>query len=86
MSEKTNFVKTMRDDMQVKQQIFHNLLEISELYPEYPIVQHFAAILRRKSEVGLDFFHWDNKTLLKRIEQHKSELESEDIMNEIGDE
>lgn len=77
---KTTLVKNVRDDMQVKQQIFHNLLEISELYPKYPIAQHLAAILRRKTTEGADFFHWDNKTLLKRIEQHKSELESEDIM------
>lgn len=81
MSEKDKLAKNLRDDMQVKQQIFHNLSEVIELYPKYSISQHLAAILRRKSTEGSEFFHWDNKTLLKRIEQHKAELESEDIMH-----
>jgi hypothetical protein len=77
MSDSKNAPKTVRNDMQVKQQIFHNLLELSELYPQYTIAQHLAAITRRKSAEGEEFFHWDNKKLLKKIEQHKEELENE---------
>jgi hypothetical protein len=84
MADKT-LAKPDRDDMQVKQQIFHNLLEISELYPKFPVAQHLAAILRKKDKDGngQEAFHWDNKTLLKRVEQHKKELEGEDIMNDV---
>lgn len=85
MSKENQLSRTDRDDMQVKQQIFHNLLEITELYPKYPITQHLAAILRKKEKDGngKEFFHWSNKDLLKRIEQHKQELEGEGLMNEV---
>jgi hypothetical protein len=85
MSDTKNPTKPDRDDMQVKQQIFHNLLEISELYPKFPIAQHLAAIMRKKDETGngKEAFHWDNKELLKRVQQHKKELEGEDFMNEV---
>lgn len=87
MADIKNPTKHDRDDMQVKQQIFHNLLEIGELYPQFPITQHLAAILRKKDRDGngKEFFHWDNKTLLKRIEQHKREMESEDIMETVAE-
>lgn len=84
-SEKTSFGKPDKKNMQVSQQIFHNLLEIAELYPQYSLAQHLASILRRKDPKGKEFFHWKNEELLKRIEQHKSELEGDDLMN-IGDE
>jgi hypothetical protein len=67
--------------MQIIQQIFHNLGEVVELYPQYSVAQHLSAILRRKSDNGKEFFHWNNDELLKKIEQHKDELEGEDIMN-----
>lgn len=80
--EKTNLGKPDRKRMQNVQQIFHNLLEIAELYPQYSLPQHLAAILRSKG--GKEFFHWKDEELLKRIEQHKAELEGDDLMN-IGD-
>lgn len=67
--------------MQTTQQIFHNLLEIVELYPQYSVAQHLAAISRKKSSTGKELFHWSDQELLKKIESHKTELEGEDLMN-----
>jgi hypothetical protein len=74
--------KNDKKRMQVIQQIFHNLSEVVELYPQYSVAQHLSAILRRKSDNGNQFHLWTNDELLKKIEQHKDELEGEDIMNE----
>lgn len=63
--------------MQVVQQIFYNLSEVVELYPNLTISQHLASILRRKSSEGKEFYYWNNDELLKRIEQHKDELEQD---------
>ncbi len=70
-----------KKNMQVVQQIFHNLTEVVELHPKYPIGEHLAAILRRKNSTGKEFFFWTNEELLKRIEQYKSELEGEELLN-----
>jgi hypothetical protein len=83
--EKNSFEKPDKKRMRVNQQVFHNLLEITELYPQYSLCQHFAAILRRKDVKAKEFFHWKDEELLKHIEQHKQELEGDDLMN-IGDE
>ncbi len=61
---------------QVKQQVFHNLLEIVELYPQYTIAQHLNGILRRKNSESEVFYHWSDEETLKRIEQYKEELEN----------
>ena len=82
-TERTNFGKPDKKRMQIHQQIFHNLLEIVELYPQYSLSQHLAAILRSKG--GKEFFHWKEEDLLKRIEQHKAELEGEDLMRLTDD-
>lgn len=86
MSEnKTQPGKLDKINMQVTQQVFHNLIEVVELYPKYTISQHLASILRRKSEEGKQFYYWNNDQLLKRIEQHKSELEGDQFMSETED-
>lgn len=77
--------KPDKKKMQTVQQIFHNLLEITELYPQYSIVQHLATMQRRKNPDNKEFYHWTEEEFLKRIEQHKAELEGDDFMN-IGDE
>lgn len=74
-----------RDDkqrMHTIQLIFHNLTEVVELHPQYSVSQHLSAILRRKSDSGKQFHLWSNDELLKKVEQHKDELEGEEIMNE----
>lgn len=82
-NERTQPGKLDKRKMQIIQQIFHNLGEVVELYPQYSVAQHLSAILRRKE--GKEFYHWNNDELLKRIEQHKDELEGEEIMNDIED-
>jgi len=84
--EKTNFGKPDKKRMQTHQQIFHNLVEITELYPQYSLAQHLAGILRRKDPKGKEFFFWKDEELLKKIEQHKADLEGDDLMNMIDDE
>ena len=71
--------------MRVRAEIFHNLTEIIELYPTYTIAQHLTTILRRKNEKAKEAYQWSNDELLKRIEQHKAELEGDDFMNGLGD-
>ena len=77
--------KPDKKKMQTIQQIFHNLLEITELYPQYSIIQHLATIQRKKSSNGKEFYNWTEEEFLKRIEQHKAELEGDDFMT-IDDE
>jgi hypothetical protein len=81
----TPTVRNEKEDMQVRQQFFHDFMEIVDAYPKYPIAQHMAAFLRRKSDSGPEFFHWSNKELLKRLEQYKQELEGEELINETQD-
>ena len=85
MSERNQSTKIQKDDMQTRQQIFHRLIEVADMHPKYPIAQHLAAVLRRKSESGPEFFHWSNKELLNRLEQYKQELEGEELINENED-
>lgn len=77
--------KIDREEMQVRQQFFHEFIEVVDNYPKYPIAQHLAAFLRRKSVTGKEFFHWSNKELLNRLEQYKKELGGEELMNNIED-
>lgn len=81
-----NVGKPDRKRMQTSQQIIHNLLEIIELYPQYTISQHIATISRRKDVKAKELIHWTDAELLKRIEQHKQELEGDDLMNIPDDE
>lgn len=85
-NEPNTFGKPDKKRMQVNQQIFHNLLEIVELYPQYSLSQHLASILRRKDSKIKEFYHWKDEELLKHIEQHKEELEGDQFMNIEDDE
>lgn len=85
-TERTQPGRNDKRRMQAIQQIFHNLTECVELYPQYSVAQHLSAILRRKNSDGKEFHFWSNDELLKKIEQHKEELEGEDIMNETDGE
>ena len=77
----SNVGKPDKKRMQNSQQIIHNLLEIIELYPQYTFAQHLATISRRKDPKGKELIHWTDAELLKRIEQHKTELEGDELMN-----
>lgn len=65
-----------KERMKISQQIFHNLLEITELHPEYTISQHLAGINRRKDPKELPSYDWSNEKLLERIESYKEDLEN----------
>lgn len=78
--------KTEKKKMQVNQQIFHLLIEVAELYPNYTIAEHISGISRRKSSEGKEFYFWSNEELLKKIEKYKEELDSEQMMLETGEE
>jgi hypothetical protein len=84
-TERTISGKPDKRKMQTTQQIFHNLLEIVELYPQYSVSQHLAAISRRKNPNGKELFYWSDEELLKKIESHKSELEGDEFMNIVDD-
>ena len=71
--------------MRTRAEVFHNLTEIIELYPAYTIAQHLTTILRKKDAKTKEAYHWSNDELLKRIEQHKAELDGDDLMNDIGE-
>lgn len=71
-----------KKELQIKQQIFHNLLEVTDLYPQYSTAQHLSAILRRKNNPQKpDFSFWSSEELLNAVEKHKNELAGEDMMN-----
>lgn len=68
--------KVDKQKMQITSQIFRNLTEIVELYPQYTFAQHLASIQRRKSTDGKEFYFWSDEELLKNVEKHKLELET----------
>jgi hypothetical protein len=78
--------KNEKRKMQIKQQFFHLLMEIAELYPDYTISQHLSGILRRKSSESKEFYFWSNEELLKRVEKYKEELDTEESMTVLGEE
>jgi hypothetical protein len=59
--------------LQTKQQIFHHLVEIVELFPQYTISQHLVHVMRPQT----GNYNWSDAELLKKFEQYKDELESE---------
>jgi hypothetical protein len=82
-SEKNNGAsKPDKKKMQTTQQIFHILLELTELYPEYTICQHLAGIVRKKKPDVKEFYYWSNEQLLKRIESYKQELEKDSLSDD----
>lgn len=76
---KTSASKPDKKNMQNTQQIFHILLELIELYPQYTITQHLAGILRKKKENVKESYFWSNDQLLKRVESYKHELENDSL-------
>lgn len=67
--------KVDKQKMQITSQIFRNLTEIVELYPQYTFSQHLATIQRKKSS-DKEFYFWSDEELLKNVEKHKLELET----------
>jgi len=67
---------TDKEEMQVKQLIFHNLMQIVEQFPQYTVAQHLYFILRRKGDKE-EIYNWPDKKVLKKFEDYKDELETE---------
>lgn len=65
-----------KQTMQIKQLIFHNIMQIVEQFPQYTIAQHLAHIMRKKSDSQKSYY-WSDEKLLKKFEDYKDELESE---------
>ena len=65
-----------KQNMQIKQLIFHNLMQIVEQFPQYTIAQHFSHVLRRKTD-SQPSYNWNDEKTLKKFEDYKDELETE---------
>lgn len=61
---------------QVEEQIFFNLMQIVQSFPQYSVAQHLAHILRRKLDAE-ECYHWADDKLLKKFEDYRDELERE---------
>lgn len=86
MSENLRSIgKPDKKKLQIRAQIFHNLVEIFELFPQYSIVHHLATIQRRKDDKAKEFYNWTEEEFLSRVEKHKAELEGDQLMTEEED-
>ena len=72
-----------KKDAQVREQIFHNFVNILDLFPQNTISQHLLHILRKKDDVKSPYF-WSNEELLKKFEKYHDELNTELIS--VGEE
>jgi hypothetical protein len=73
------FSRKDKRKIQVEQQVFHILLDIVELYPQYSLSQHLCHILRKKEESKEAYF-WSDEVLLKKFEDYYDELK-QDLSN-----
>lgn len=62
-----------KQKIQIKQQIFHHLVEIVELFPQYSIAQHIVHVMRPQT----GSYQWSDEDLLKKFEKYRDELETE---------
>lgn len=67
-----------KKQLQIKQQIFHHLVEIVELFPQYTTAQHLIHIMRPRT----GSYQWTEEELLKKFEKYRDELENE-LVDEI---
>lgn len=62
-----------KEKNQIKQQIFHHLVELVELFPQYTIVQHIVHTMRPQTGC----YTWSDADFLKKLEKYRDELENE---------
>lgn len=67
------FNKKDKRKIQIEQQVFHILIDIVELYPQYSLSQHLCHVLRKKMETKEAYF-WSDEVLLKKLEDYYDEL------------
>jgi triphosphoribosyl-dephospho-CoA synthetase len=60
----------------IEEQVFYNLLQIVQSFPQYTIAQHLAHVLRKKQELE-EFYYWNDEKLLKKFEEYRDELDRE---------
>jgi hypothetical protein len=70
-----------KQKIQTKQQIFHNFVEIVELFPQYTISQHILHVMRPQT----GSYQWSDEELLKKFEKYRDELEN-DLTDSIQEE
>ena len=68
--------KKTKGRVQAEQQIFHLLINISEMYPQYTLSQHLCHVLRRKNEKKEPYW-WETEVLLKKFEEYYDELKND---------
>lgn len=66
-------LKKDKKKIQTEQQIFHLMINIVEMYPQYTLSQHLCHALRKKEDVQEAYF-WSDEKLLKRFEDYYDEL------------
>lgn len=64
--------KEIRERTRIKQLIFHELVEVAELWPHINMAQHICTILRPLTGA----YHWTDEEFLKKIEKYRNELEN----------
>lgn len=69
-----------KSNIQVKKQIFHHLVEIIELFPQYTTAQHIVHIMRPQTGC----YNWSDEELLRKFEKYRDELENE-LVDKIQD-
>lgn len=62
--------------IQTEQQIFHILVNVVELCPQYTLAQHFCHVLRTKG-VKQEAYFWTDEELLKVFEDYYDEIKSD---------
>lgn len=70
-----------RAKKQAKEQIFHNMVQIIDSFPQYSIAQHFYHLLRKKGDPKDPYF-WTDQEFLKKIEHYYDELNNELVTKE----
>lgn len=61
-----------KESIRTKQLIIHELAEIFEAYPQYPIAQHLNYLTDKKNS-----WKFTNDELLKQIQKYRGKLEDE---------
>jgi hypothetical protein len=65
-----------KETIKLEQQILYNLVQVTDMFPQYTIAQHILHILRTKGK-NKDPYFWDDVTLLSIIEEYLDELHTD---------
>ena len=73
-----------KETIKIEQQILYNLVQITDMFPQYTLSQHVVHILRTKGK-NIDPYFWDNITLLSIVEGYLDELHTDLVTKEDED-